>query len=126
MTTDPKALIERLLIDNEDCRTGARVRKAYETLCHERHLAAQALRDLTAENTRLKALGGDGGFVVANGAGTSWRRWSQFGCIWTKNIELATRYHRREDAEAVHEGDEDAWAIIPYSYALAAWENKDD
>lgn len=56
-----------------------------------------------------------GGFVVANGTGTRWRRWVPYeGCVWTENRALATRFARREDAEAVHFDDDDAWLIQPY------------
>ena len=48
-------LIERLNEHYEDCRTGARVRKAYETLCHERGLAAAEITRLQGEVERLRA-----------------------------------------------------------------------
>jgi hypothetical protein len=34
--------------------------------------------------------------------------------LWVEDHEKAIRFLRREDAEDFAEGDEDAWAIIPY------------
>ncbi len=53
-------------------------------------------------------------WIVANGSGTKWRYWNIFGPTWTPDREKATRYARREDAEAVHAADEDAWTVEPY------------
>lgn len=60
MTTDTKALIDRLMkgCDCEKCKLDA-------CCCPEMEQAAQALRDLTAEVARLKALGD--GLAVALG-----------------------------------------------------------
>lgn len=57
------------------------------------------------------------GFIVANGAGDRWRTWDQGNPAWTDDRDKATRYHRREDAEAVHAEDEDAWRIEPFASA---------
>jgi hypothetical protein len=54
-----------------------------------------------------------GGFIVANAEETKFRCWDQGGSAWTDDREMATRYARREDAEAVHAEDEDAWKILP-------------
>jgi len=53
-------------------------------------------------------------WIVANGSGTKWRYWNIFGPAWTPDREKATRYARREDAEAVHAADEDAWTVQPF------------
>ncbi|ADJ24796.1 hypothetical protein Hden_3001 [Hyphomicrobium denitrificans ATCC 51888] len=53
-------------------------------------------------------------WIVGNGRGTEWRYWTDFGPAWTPDREKATRYARREDAEAVHAADEDAWTVEPY------------
>lgn len=53
-------------------------------------------------------------WIVANGARTKWRVWRDGFPEWTDNREEATRYARREDAEAVHADDEDAWTIEPF------------
>ncbi len=57
------------------------------------------------------------GWVVGNGDGTKWRRWTDCGPEWTPDISAATRFARREDAEAVHAGDEDAWTVQTYRAA---------
>lgn len=57
----------------------------------------------------------DGGWIVGNGSGDKWRKWSPaFGPVWTSDRDKAVRYARRCDAEAVHAADEDAWHIVPY------------
>jgi hypothetical protein len=56
-----------------------------------------------------------GGWIVGNGDGTKWRTWGAMGPEWTTDRNTATRYYRREDAEAVHRDDEDAWTIVPFS-----------
>ena len=53
----PSELVERLREHYEDCRTGARVRKAYETLCHEADLAAARITQLEAQIAKLQADG---------------------------------------------------------------------
>lgn len=55
-----------------------------------------------------------GGWIVGNGDGTKWRTWGAMGPEWTTDRNTATRYYRREDAEAVHRDDEDAWTIVPF------------
>jgi hypothetical protein len=54
------------------------------------------------------------GWIVSNGAGTKWRTWESGLSGWTEDREKATRYARREDAEAVHAEDDDAWRVEPY------------
>lgn len=54
------------------------------------------------------------GWIVGNGAGTKWRCWVDGMPAWTTGRDKATRYARREDAEAVHHEDEDAWTVEPY------------
>lgn len=57
---------------------------------------------------------GEHGWIVGNGNDTEYRTW-EFGLpVWTKVRSEATRYHRKEDAEAVHAEDEEVWTIIPY------------
>lgn len=58
-----------------------------------------------------------GGFIVANGTGDRWRAWEQGMPVWVDDRTKATRYHRREDAGAVHAEDEDAWRIEPFAPA---------
>jgi hypothetical protein len=53
----------------------------------------------------------EGGWIVGNGDGTKWRTWTNGMSDWTSKKEAATRYHRREDAEAVHREDDDAWTV---------------
>ena len=53
------------------------------------------------------------GWVVMNGDGTQYRTWKDGWSAWTDHREEATRYARRQDAEAVHSEDEDAWFIVP-------------
>jgi hypothetical protein len=60
------------------------------------------------------------GWVVENGGGTRWRTWENGWSAWTDNVDDATRYARREDAEAVHRDDEDAWRVVPYVGAVNA------
>ncbi len=55
------------------------------------------------------------GWIVGNGDGTKWRQWTDWGPEWTSDRASATRFARREDAEAVHGGDEDAWTVQAYS-----------
>lgn len=59
--------------------------------------------------------GDTGGWIVGNGNGTHWRTWGACGSEWTAERDKATRYHRREDAEAVHGCDEDAWRVVPFT-----------
>ena len=57
---------------------------------------------------------GSDGWVVSDVDGDKFRSWVNGIPRWTTDIDRATRYHRREDAEAVHAEDEDAWLIVPY------------
>ncbi|PWJ88446.1 hypothetical protein C8D77_111169 [Mesorhizobium loti] len=61
------------------------------------------------------------GWIVGSGDETRWRCWTALGPEWTEDRSKATRYARREDAEAVHAGDEDAWTVVPYDDAAHAW-----
>jgi len=56
------------------------------------------------------------GWVVMDYDMQRFRCWED-GPYWTYRLPLATRYARREDAEAVHRDDEDAWRIIPAARA---------
>lgn len=62
------------------------------------------------------------GWIVSNANGDRWRTWEGGFSAWTDDREKATRYARREDAEAVHAEDEDAWRIEPYGPATPAGE----
>ncbi len=62
--------------------------------------------------------GVEGGWIVTNGSGDMFRTWEFGGPVWTDDREQATRYARREDAEAVHAEDEDAWSITPYAKGM--------
>lgn len=53
-------------------------------------------------------------FIVANAAVDKFRAWRDGWTTWTDRRDVATRYARREDAEAVHANDEDAWRVEPY------------
>lgn len=55
------------------------------------------------------------GWIVGNSDGTQWRKWDGGFPIWVYDRDQATRYHRREDAEAVHVEDDDAWVVVPYN-----------
>jgi hypothetical protein len=62
----------------------------------------------------LSATREEGGWIVASGDGQRFRAW-QGGCpCWTNDRGEAIRYARRQDAEAAHEEDEDAWSVLPY------------
>jgi len=54
----------------------------------------------------------DPGWIVGNGNGTAWRAWRSGLPEWVTYREDATRYSRREDAEAVHAEDEDSWQVV--------------
>lgn len=54
------------------------------------------------------------GWIVGNGDGTKWRTWKDGWSDWTESRDDATRYHRRQDAEAVHQEDDAAWRIVPF------------
>jgi hypothetical protein len=59
-----------------------------------------------------------GGWIVGNASADRWRSWGALGPCWTSDRDKATRFARREDAEAVHAEDEDAWRVELYA-ALA-------
>ena len=57
------------------------------------------------------------GWIVGNANADRWRTWNALGfSAWTEERDKATRYARREDAEAVHAADEDAWRVEPYTH----------
>lgn len=58
------------------------------------------------------------GWVIGDGGGKHWRAWQNGLPKWTSDRALATRYHRREDAEAAHLEDDDAWVVVPYEVAV--------
>jgi hypothetical protein len=80
----------------------------------ERRLDISELQFWT-ETPLYPAEADQGGWIVGNGDGTKWRTWGAMGPEWTTDRNTATRYYRREDAEAVHRDDEDAWTIVPFS-----------
>ena len=59
-----------------------------------------------------------GGWVIGDADGKRWRSWGPLGPIWVADLNEATRYHRRCDAENVHGCDEDAWLVMPFSAAI--------
>ena len=79
----------------------------------ERRLDIPALQFWT-ETPLYPAEADQGGWIVGNGDGTKWRTWGAMGPEWTTDRNTATRYYRREDAEAVHRDDEDAWTVVPF------------
>lgn len=79
--------------------------------------AKTAEASLAAERRRVEELETqDDGWIVGNGDATKWRVWGASGCDWTDDRSKATRYLRRQDAEAVHAADEDAWSVQRYGY----------
>lgn len=54
-----------------------------------------------------------GGWVVADADGARFRRWGDWGPVWTGDVDAALQFARREDAEAFAADDEDAWKILP-------------
>lgn len=72
--------------------------------------AAEAERDaLREEVERLRVVG----WIVASGDRKRFRCWTNGMSDWTDDHSKAIRYARREDAEAVHQDDEDAWFVFP-------------
>jgi hypothetical protein len=67
------------------------------------HQRAEQAADLTSAH----------GWVVADGQGTRWRKWGDFGPEWTTDRDAALHFARRTDAEAFAKEDEDAWLIQP-------------
>lgn len=90
-------------------------------LINDAKAAAQAdyeRRILSALSRPPSVEGGESvasGWIVGNGTGLRWRTWKDGLPNWTSNRDEATRYARREDAEAAHREDEDAWIVVPYS-----------
>ena len=76
-----------------------------------------AFSELLAARKKLAELEAEG-FIVGDGGQTQWRRWQDGECVWTDDPSLATRYARREDADAVHYGDDDVWCIKALREAL--------
>lgn len=60
-------------------------------------------------------------WIVSNAAEDRWRCWEDGWSTWTDDKEKATRYARREDAEAVHQHDDAAWKIKPYIPEPDSW-----
>lgn len=52
-------------------------------------------------------------WIVGSGDRERWRTWASGSPEWTTDRMQATRFARREDAEAVHREDEDAWRVEP-------------
>ncbi|HHA2767548.1 TPA: hypothetical protein ACOECM_001526 [Stenotrophomonas maltophilia] len=67
------------------------------------HQRAEQAADLTSAH----------GWVVADGQGTRWRKWGDFGPEWTADRDAALHFARRTDAEAFAKEDQDAWLIQP-------------
>lgn len=65
------------------------------------------------------AYGGDSGWIVSSADGLRFRMWETGFPRWVEDRAEATRYARREDAEAVHSEDEDAWRVEPFLQGLA-------
>lgn len=55
------------------------------------------------------------GWIVGNANDDRWRAWEHGNPVWVEDRAKATRYARREDAEAVHAEDEDVWRVVPYA-----------
>jgi hypothetical protein len=91
--------------DDAPTQIGAEIRDGLRDSCHGVRIAFRAFRLAAAEPRD------GGGWIVGNGAGTLWRTWRDGFSDWTADRVLATRYARREDAEAVHYHDEDAWTV---------------
>ena len=72
------------------------------------NFSPEAVTRLLSNATNLTA------WVVGNSDDTQWRTWEDGFPKWTPIKERATRYSRREDAEAVHRDDEDAWTVCAY------------
>ncbi len=84
--------------------------------CHFAGRLVPAPRSLsTPSNTQgaleAAAVEQAGGWIIGDDSGERWRTWETGMPEWTNDPEKATRYARREDAEAVHRHDEDAWAV---------------
>lgn len=56
------------------------------------------------------------GWVVANGQGTRWRMWGDYGPKLTSDRNQALHFARRSDAEAFAKEDEDSWLIQPIGF----------
>lgn len=74
---------------------------------------AQQLRDIAYQPKGNKRPD-PAAWIVSNGNGDLWRYWNNGYPGWTTARDGATRYARREDAEAVHADDEAAWRVEPY------------
>ena len=75
-------------------------------------LVCELVNNLPAILAALRVAGE--GWIIGNARRDMWRTWEDGWSAWTPDRDKATRYHRREDAEAVHTGDEDAWFVTPY------------
>lgn len=85
--------------------------KAYREHCRDTARKIAALRQTSSEPVA---------WIVGNGSDTRWRAWDQGNPVWVDDRQKATRYSRREDAEAVHAEDEDAWTVKPFTDAAPA------
>lgn len=104
--------VDRLIsqLKAEHQRNGGQGAYAWQSreLCGKAAAALSAMRPVDAE----------GGWIIGNGAGDKWRAWQDGFSCWVDDLSEATRYYRREDAEAVHMHDEDAWRVVTYTTAL--------
>ena len=66
-----------------------------------------------------RSIAHEGGWIVTSADGLRFRMWETGFPRWTDRRADATRYARREDAEAVHSEDEDAWRVIPFNEGRA-------
>lgn len=65
------------------------------------------------------------GWIVTNASGNKFRCWIDGWSNWTDDRDQATRYARRQDAEAVHAEDEDAWRVVPFDATADASNSTD-
>lgn len=89
----------------------------HQRLAPNAHYSADTLREIADRIAQAAPAGG--GWIVLSGDGKRYRTWKDGWSDWTDDREQATRYLRRQDAEAVHSEDEDAWSIEPFA-ALTA------
>jgi hypothetical protein len=77
-------------------------------------VATETFRDMLTALAARPASVEDEGWIVGNANADQWRTWKDGYSAWTEDRDKATRYARREDAEAVHQDDEGAWRVVPY------------
>ena len=84
----------------------------------KRHLPPNYIGDLcgraAVEIECLRA----GGWIVGDGSGKHWRTWQNGMPKWTSDRDLALQYNRRQDAEAAHLDDDDAWVIEQFNKSI--------